>query len=149
MNREDRRRMGISKETSDKLEQLNTPCTVLEAVQLAQGVSEDAISNYHKSINPIIVSLSIQVEVLKELLFRGSQIGENTFKSIISEEEFIKVFKERVEDYNKQKEEAISKMVEQQSYSEGDAVEESEPSSDVKTNVSPFPVQVDITKKES
>ena len=70
MNREERRRTGITKETSDKLEELKKPCTLLEAVQLAQGVADDKIKDYHNNINPIIVSLTIQIEVLKEMLFK-------------------------------------------------------------------------------
>lgn len=113
MNREERRRTGITKETSDKLEELKKPCTLLEAVQLAQGVADDKIKDYHNNINPIIVSLTIQIEVLKEMLFKCNEEGPVTHGSIISEQEFIDKFNERVDDYNRQKEEAIKGIQEE------------------------------------
>lgn len=115
MNREERRKNGVSKETADKLENLKKPCTILEAVQLAQGVSEDSIRNYHESINPIIVSLSIQIEVLKELLFEAHQISENASTSVLLEDEFVTRFNQRVDDYNKQKDEAVKAIKENMS----------------------------------
>lgn len=108
MNREERRKLGITKETSDKLENLKSPCTILEAIELSQGVADDAITNYHKSINPIIVSLSLQVEVLKSMLFSDG-CAES---SILLEHKFNELFKERAAEYNKQKEEAFSKLKE-------------------------------------
>lgn len=104
MNREQRRKSGISKEQADKLEQLNKPCTVVEVVQLAQGVADDKIQVYHNNVNPIIVSLSIQLEVLKDMLFSSG---------IVDEEEFIKKFNDRVEDFNRSKEE-VMKSIEQE-----------------------------------
>lgn len=103
MNREERRKNGISKETSKKLDNLQQPCTILECIQLSQGVASDAIKNYHETLNPIIVSLSIQIEVLKEILYRNN---------VVDEKEFVELFNARVEDYNKQKEEAMSQISE-------------------------------------
>lgn len=105
MNREERRKLGLSKETSDKLDDLKEPCTILEAVQLAQGVAEDCVSRYHENINPIIVSLSIQIEVLKQMLFE-----EKT--GILSENRFQELFQKRVDEYTKQRDEAINLMTE-------------------------------------
>lgn len=105
MNREERRKLGLSKETSDKLDDLKEPCTILEAVQLAQGVVEDSVSRYHENINPIIVSLSIQIEVLKQMLFE-----EKT--GILSENRFQELFQKRVDEYTKQRDEAINLMTE-------------------------------------
>lgn len=80
INREERRSMGMSKETADKLNQLQSPCTVIEAVQLAQGVAKDAVDNYHKGINPLIVSLSLQVELIKEILMQSNLVTEEDYK---------------------------------------------------------------------
>lgn len=142
MNREERRRNGITKETAKKLEQLNSPCTVMEAVQLAQGVAEDAVSNYHQNINPIIVSLSIQIEVLKELLFKEAALDPSMYEDL---------FNKRVEEYNKKRDEALTKMKED--FEKGkdpmeaiDNLEDDEEPqhSDVKTDVKPMPVEVEV-----
>lgn len=139
MNREERRKNGVSKETADRLENLKKPCTVLEAVQLAQGVSDDAIRNYHESINPIIVSLSLQIEVLKELLFEEHMVSEHASTSILLENEFVSRFNQRVDDYNKQKEEAI-KVIEE------NASKSKKVSNFPKTDVVPSNIDIEVTK---
>lgn len=126
INREERRKAGISKETADKLNQLNSPCTVIEAVQLAQGVAKDAVDQYHRSINPLIVSLSLQVELLKEIIINKA--------NIISEEDYTKQLEERIDQFNKDKEKAMEELRQR----EEEASKEQEP----KTDMKPQPLEI-------
>lgn len=145
MNREDRRKLGIDRETARKYDQLKSPATVLECAQIAQSAAEDAVSNYHQNINPIIVSLSIQIEVLKSMLIESGAISAEKFEAD---------FNTRVDEYNKMKEETLNKMKEAASQGndpqgiiEDTEAEDDAPTADVKTNVKPMPVQVEVHKK--
>lgn len=138
MNREERRNLGVSKESANRLDQLKSPCTVLEAVQLAQGVCDDSIKNYHEKLNPMLVSLSLQLELLKEMLFEGKPItnveGNVDNIYILSEKDFIKRFEDKVEEYNRQRKEFLDTLGK-------------ENSSIPKTTVEPQSVEVSVEHK--
>ena len=85
MNREERRKLGINKETSEKLDYLNTPCTLTEAVQISRGVAEDVLKEYHKNYSPLQISWSIQVDILKNVLIENGLITEDKFRSMYME----------------------------------------------------------------
>lgn len=147
MNREDRRKLGIDRETAKKYDQLKSPCTVLECAQISQSAAEDAVSNYHQNINPIIVSLSIQIEVLKSMLFESGVIDSKKYEEI---------FNERVEDYNKMRDETLNKMKEEAAHGRDphsvidaldDTPEDETPVTDIKTDVKPMPVEVEVHKR--
>lgn len=95
MNREQRR----SKSSTDgALKYLNTPCTITEATQIARGVAEDVVSEYEHHHAPLQVAISLQIEVIKEILIN---------KGIITEEEFRKSYIEKAEDFNRRQREAL------------------------------------------
>lgn len=72
---------------------LNSYCTIKEAVQISRGVAEDVVSDYQKSLNTLQVSISLQLEILKELVIKADLISEEEFKSLYIEkaEEFKKM----------------------------------------------------------
>ena len=85
MGRKERRdleRQGFSKETARKADALNSPCTVLEAVQLAQGVVEDKLTEYKASTVPLTVSHTLHIEVMKEVLISKGLVTEEEFKDL-------------------------------------------------------------------
>lgn len=93
MGRKERRdleRKGVSKETAKKVDALNTPCTILEAIQLAEGVVEDALTTYKANTVPLTVSHTLHIQVMKNLLIS---------KGLITEEEFMKLYMEEAEHY--------------------------------------------------
>lgn len=141
MNREQIRQAGVSKATSEQLKQLRLPCTVMEAIQLAESVAKDTIDGYHQNINPIIISLSIQIEVLKDMLMRSQIIEEGGVATtattpILSEQDFIDKFNERLADYEKKSAEAFKAI---EAEIEAKAQKSSYPSTEVE------PMEVEIT----
>ena len=68
MNREQRRNM--SKKNEGALRYLQTPCTITEATQIARGVAEDVVAEYSQQNSPLQVAISLQVEILKEVVIR-------------------------------------------------------------------------------
>jgi translation initiation factor 2B subunit (eIF-2B alpha/beta/delta family) len=128
INRDERRKAGISKETADKLNQLNSPCTVIEAVQLAQGVAKDAVDQYHKSLNPLIVSMSLQIELLKEILIS---------KEVLNEEEYNNALEKKIQQFNEDKEKAMEELRKQEEQAMAEAENESP-----KTDMKPQPLEI-------
>lgn len=72
------------------------PCTMKEVVQISRGVAEDVvedvISQYQQHQNPLMAAISIQVELIKEVLFKAGVVGAEEFKSLY--EEKVKQFQE-------------------------------------------------------
>ena len=81
---------------------LNTPCTIVEATQIARGVAEDVVSEYQSRAGHLQVSLSLQVELLKEIVIGSGMITEEEFKAryIKKAEEFNEMQKKAMEMYN-------------------------------------------------
>lgn len=96
MNREQRRNM--SKDPNNSLRYLQTPCTITEATQIARGVAEDVIAEYAGQENPLKVAMSLQIEILKEVVMNSG---------LITEEKFREMYMQKAEEFNKRQKEAI------------------------------------------
>lgn len=59
---------------------MNSPCTITEAVQIARGVAEDVVSDYHSNQYNIQMSMSLQIEILKEIVISAGMITEEEFR---------------------------------------------------------------------
>lgn len=97
MGRKERRdleKKGFSKETAKKVDALNTPCTILEAIQFAQGVVDDKLTEYKASTVPLTVSHTLHIEVMKEILIS---------KGLVTEEEFKDLYMKAAEKYQAEK----------------------------------------------
>lgn len=83
MNRAERRKISKgNKQLDGDLKYLNTPVTITEAVQIARGVAEDVISDYSKHTQPVQVAISLQIELLKKIIFEAGLITEEEFKEM-------------------------------------------------------------------
>lgn len=95
MNREERRNLGISKETSESLAKFEAPCTIKETIQISRAAAQDAVEEaligYQKRTSPLQVAISLQVEILKDAIIKAG---------IISEEEFRNIYMEKAEEFN-------------------------------------------------
>lgn len=96
-NREQRRKM---EKESSAFKYLNSPCSINEAAQIARGVAEDVVSDYKNTTGHLQIAISLQLEVLKELLIKSGAINEDEFK-----ERYI----QRAEEFNKLQQAAMSK----------------------------------------
>lgn len=93
MNRAERRsymKQGATKETVDQLNRFNSPCNIAEAVQIARASAEDVVEDYHKQNAPIQIAISMQLEILKSMLFEAGVISEEEFRTryVAQAEEF-------------------------------------------------------------
>lgn len=94
MNRAERRnfmKQGVSKETMGKMDTYNSPCSIAEAVQIARASAEDVVDDYHKSTAPLQIAISMQLEILKSMLFEAG---------VISEEKFRELYMSQAEEFN-------------------------------------------------
>ena len=96
MNREQRRNM--SKKDEGALRYLQTPCTITEATQIARGVAEDVVAEYSQQNSPLQVAISLQVEILKEVV-----IGAG----LITEDQFREKYMEKAVEFNQRQKEAF------------------------------------------
>lgn len=108
MNREERRNLmkqGASKETLDKLEQYNKPCTILEVVKLSRAVSEDvvneAMDEYRRSSASTIISLLLQVEILRDTIIKAG---------LITTEEFQSIYEQKAKEFEEKEREMLAAM---------------------------------------
>lgn len=92
-----------NKETDNTLKYLSTPCTITEAAQIARGVAEDVLSDYTKSIGHVQVAMSIQLEMLKDIMIS---------KGLVTEEEFRALYAEQVKEFNEIQQEMIKERSE-------------------------------------
>lgn len=96
MNREQRRNM--IKKDEGALRYLQTPCTITEATQIARGVAEDVVAEYSQQNSPLQVAISLQVEILKEVV-----IGAG----LITEDQFREKYMEKAVEFNQRQKEAF------------------------------------------
>ena len=100
MNREARRSLGVSKETSDSLNKFDSYCTIKEVLQLSRASAEDvvegAIAAYQRRSSPLQVAISLQVEIIRDILIKSG---------LVSEEEFKSIYMEKAEEFNKMQQE--------------------------------------------
>lgn len=87
MNREQRRKM----KGDPKAGLLQSPCSIAEAVQIARGVAEDVVNESQIRMNHVQVAMSLQMEIIKEILIS---------KGLITEEEFKEKYVQRAEEFN-------------------------------------------------
>lgn len=100
MNRATRRKLSKGNpEMKEKLDYLNTPVTLSEAVQVARGVAEDVVSDYSRHTQPVQVAISLQIELLKKIVFNAG---------LITEEEYKEMYVKEVEAFNKMQKEMLS-----------------------------------------
>lgn len=95
MNREQRRNMS---KNEGSLRYLQTPCTITEATQIARGVAEDVVAEYSQQNSPLQVAISLQVEILKEVV-----IGAG----LITEDQFREKYMEKAVEFNQRQKEAF------------------------------------------
>lgn len=100
MNRNQRRSM----DKKDYSSYMNTPCTITEAVQIARGVAEDVVSDYNKSQSTLQISISLQIEILKDIVIKAG---------LIDEENFRKMYMEKAEEFNRLQQEAFSQNLDE------------------------------------
>lgn len=60
---------------------MQSPCTITEAVQIARGVAEDVLTDYHRSQGNMLLSMTIQIDILKELAISSGMITEEEFRN--------------------------------------------------------------------
>lgn len=85
---------------------LSKPCTLTEVVQISQGVAADALADYHAKVSPVTAALSLQIELLMDLLME---------KGMITPEEHQQRYMEKVEKFQ-----AIQNRVKQEQQSKND-----------------------------
>ena len=125
MNREQRRNM--IKKDEGALRYLQTPCTITEATQIARGVAEDVVAEYSQQNSPLQVAISLQVEILKEVV-----IGAG----LITEDQFREKYMEKAVEFNQRQKEAF----EAANHEESDC-EDNSPKMDLKVS------DIEVTKE--
>lgn len=95
MNREQRRKMNKS---GGELKYLNKTCTLSDASQIARGVAEEMISEYDYQSKHVQISISLQLELIKDILIE---------KGIVSEEEFKERYLAKAKEFEAMQKEAF------------------------------------------
>lgn len=77
---------------------LQSPATISEVIQIATSVAMDVVNDYHKQSNPIIVSLSLHMEIFKEKMIENGWVTPEQFDEIFesSVREFNEIRKEQL-----------------------------------------------------
>lgn len=111
MNRKERRmleKQGASKETLDKLSMYDKPCSVVDVVKLARAVAEDVLSDklseYHKRTSGTIISMTIQLELIKKIVVE---------KGLTTLEELQELYKSEVSDFESKQADILKSMHEE------------------------------------
>lgn len=109
LNREQRRKRdrieakatkkGLKKQESKMVDTMQTPATIGEVVQIATSVANDVINGYHQQANPLIVSMSLHIEIIKKKLVENN---------LVTEEEFDNLFEESVSEFNRLRDEKLN-----------------------------------------
>lgn len=126
MNREERRNLskqGVSQETIDKMEMLKKPCTIGETIQIARAAAEDVcaevLTKYRRDTSGLIMAMTIQLEVMKELFIK---------RGLVTEEEFNDLYKSEAEALNEKQKQYIHDNMESANQ------EKNAPSTDMKVS---------------
>lgn len=127
MNREQRRKAGINGDKLVSKGQLNSPCTITEAVQIARGVAEDVITDYNHQQSHLQIAISLQIEILKDVVIKSG---------LITEEDFRRMYNEKAEEFNKMQKAAYEQAIAEESEVE-DILSESESESPTEKVKSP------------
>lgn len=102
MNREQRR----SNNSAGDLKYLQTPCTITEATQIARGVAEDVVSDFIEHQSPLQVAMSLQIEILKDIVISSG---------LVTKERFYEMYVEKAEEFNRKQREAFDNIQEDDS----------------------------------
>lgn len=124
MNREQRRSMN---KNGGELRYLQTPCTITEATQIARGVAEDVVAEYIQQNSPLQVAISLQVEILKEVVIEAG---------LITEDQFREMYMEKAMEFNQRQKKAF-----EESNTEDSESGESSPKMDLKIS------DIEVTKE--
>ena len=85
MNREQRRGYKKNDILDKKNNPLETYCTISECLQIArasaQDIIEQVIREYSKETQPQVIATSLQVDVLRNMLFKSGILDEEEFKA--------------------------------------------------------------------
>lgn len=96
--RADIKKMNKQQKQSPEMKYLDSPCSITEAAQIARGVAEDVLEDYHNRTGHLQVAISLQIELLKELLIKSGIINEDEFKSM---------YIQKAEEFNAMQREAL------------------------------------------
>ena len=133
-------KQGVSKETIEKLNQYDKPCTILETVKLSRAIAEDVVTEafeeYRRASTGTIVALTLQVELLKKLMIeKFDVITEEELQSMYQKE--AEVFEEKQREYlNAMKQAEAEHLQREESSMEPDNIV------DFRTNVASLHVDV-------
>ena len=108
MNREQRRKMNKS---GGEMKYLNKPCSLSDASQIARGVAEEVVQDYDYNQKHIQISISLQLELIKDILIE---------KGIITEEEFKEKYLAKAKEFEKLQREAFESAIEKATQDEGE-----------------------------
>lgn len=89
MNRQDKRNLkkkGLSEKAIQELEVLSTPCTIAEAVQVARGVVDDAMKDYHARLGSLAVVQTLHIEVMKNLLIEKGLVTKEDYEVLLNDQ---------------------------------------------------------------
>lgn len=81
MNRKQRREEMKKGSVSDGMDFLQSPCTIAETMRIARAAAEDVMTDYHQHSAHLRIALSLQVEILKDLVINAGLITEEEFKN--------------------------------------------------------------------
>lgn len=87
-----------------EMKYLQSPCSITEAVQIARGVAEDVLTDYHNRTSHLQVAISLQIELLKELLIKSGIIDEDELKTL---------YIQKAEEFNAMQQEAMAENEEE------------------------------------
>lgn len=77
--------INSNKEKSQKdiqkgLQYLQTPCTVAETVQISREIAQEVLAEEQQHTQPWQVAVSLQLEILKEVVINAGIITEDEFR---------------------------------------------------------------------
>lgn len=140
MNRADRRKLSkkgtviqMPNKSGNLTEEelLNMPCTIKDVLRICEANVSDAIKNYHNNLNPMIISVSLQLEIIKKILIDSN---------LITEEKYNEIFKEKLDEFNADRK-AILEEIEK-------SKKETADDTDAKVEMKAEDSEVTILKKE-
>ena len=85
---------------SDLKRSLGVPATIDDVVKISTAVAQDIVNEYHRQSNPIVVGMSLHIEILKNKLIQ---------QGILNQEDFDKLFEESVAEFNRLRKEQLIK----------------------------------------
>ena len=81
---------------------LNTPATLAEVIQIATAAAGDALVEYSKNINQVVIQQTILLSTLQEILIS---------KGVITQEDYDKVVEKQTKSYQEERKKYIDSLV--------------------------------------